>query len=95
MIALVGDKLWLLYDTVLKPANDWLHHGVVYAVVGLTFGGGLALMAWSVVLYRRNGYAHVEIRDEIAHRRDNQRRQRFLSFIRRGDEPRRTGRESG
>jgi len=80
MIALLGDKLWLVYDTLVKPANDGLPHGVVYALIGLTFSLGLALMAWAIVLYRRNGYAALEIRDEIAHRRGELQRRRFALF---------------
>src|SRR3569623_562325 len=82
MIALCGDKVWLLYDQLLRPLGPGdggavVPHWAVYGFIGLTFAAGMALMAWSIVLYRRNGYASLEIRDELDHRRREQRRRRF------------------
>lgn len=77
MVALLGDKLWLAYDWLLKPVNDVVPHAAVYAFIGATFLAGMALIAWSVVLHARNGHALQEIRQEIQHRRSVARRRRF------------------
>jgi hypothetical protein len=77
MLSLVGDKLWLGFDWLLKPLVGDHWHWLAYTVIGGTFLVGMALMAWSVVLFRRNGHALQEVKAEIGYRRQLLLRRRF------------------
>jgi len=77
MLSLLGDKAWLAFDWLMKPLVVPELHWLAYTVIGGTFVTGLALMAWSVVLFRRNGHALNEVKAEIGYRRQLLRRRRF------------------
>lgn len=77
MLALLGDKMWLGFDWLLKPLLPVDVGWLAYTVIGATFFGGMALMAWSVVLFLRNGHAMQEVKAEIGYRRQLLQRRRF------------------
>lgn len=81
MLSLVGDKLWLAFDWLIKPMVGDHIHWLAYTVIGSTFLAGLGLMAWSVVLFRRNGHALQEVKAEIGYRRQLLQRRRYRRIV--------------
>lgn len=77
MLSLLGDKLWLAFDWLIKPMVGGHYAWLAYTVIGSTFVIGMGLMAWSVVLFRRNGHAFHELKAEIGYRRRLQQRRRY------------------
>jgi len=83
MLALLGDKLWLTFDWLMKPLTMPELHWLAYTFIGATFFGGMAMMAWSVVLFRRNGHAIQEVKAEIGYRRQLLQRRRYRRIVER------------
>jgi len=81
MLSLVGDKLWLAFDWLIKPMAGDHYAWLAYTFIGGTFLVGMGLMAWSVVLFRRNGHALQELRAEIGHRRRLMQRRRYGRIV--------------
>ena len=81
MLSLVGDKLWLGFDWLIKPMVGDHYSWLAYTVIGATFLVGMGLMAWSVVLFRRNGHALQEVKAEIGYRRQQLQRRRFRRIV--------------